>query len=122
MRQAYFDIKVVSPFARSYLSLTPARLFHQAEQGKIREYAARIRDVEHADFVPLVFTTTGGMAPLSKKVLKIVSEKISAIQDIPQSVVSGWLRCRFSFALLRTTLMCLRGTRKKKERIFPEPH
>src|SRR6185312_1537565 len=38
MRQAYFDIKVVSPYARSYSSLSPPQFFRQAEQSKIREY------------------------------------------------------------------------------------
>ena len=42
-RQAYFDVKVVSPFARSYAHLKPAQLFHQAERAKIREYRERIR-------------------------------------------------------------------------------
>jgi hypothetical protein len=119
MRQAYFDIKVVSPYARSNLPFTPAKLFHKSEQSKNREYADRIRNVERADFDPLVFTTTGGMAPGSQ--LKKIAEKISGKKDLPYSVVCGWLRCRFSFALLRTTLMCLRGTRKKKNWISGEP-
>ena len=59
MRQAYFDIKVVSPFARSNSSLSPSQLFRKAEQSKIREYADRIRNVEHADFNPLVFRRDG---------------------------------------------------------------
>jgi len=33
-----------------------------AENSKIREYRERIREVEHGDFNPLVFTCTGGMA------------------------------------------------------------
>jgi hypothetical protein len=113
-RQAYFDVKVVSPFARSYVNLKPAQLFRQAEQAKIREYAERIREVEHGDFDPLVFTCTGGMAPRSSLILKRLAGQISRKQNLQQSVVSGWLRCRFSFALLRTTLLCVRATRHKK--------
>jgi hypothetical protein len=52
MRQAYFDVKVVSPFARSYCNLKPAQLFKQAERAKIREYRERILNVEHGDFTP----------------------------------------------------------------------
>ena len=116
MRQAYFDIKVVSPFARSNSALSPSQLFRKAEQSKIREYADRIRNVEHADFNPLVFTTTGVMAPQCQQIFKKIGEKIAQIKELPYSVVCGWLRCRFSFALLRTTLICLRGTRKRKEK------
>ena len=56
MRQAYFDIKVVSPFARSNLNKPHKSLFHEAEQQKDREYKARINQIEQADFTPLVFT------------------------------------------------------------------
>jgi len=121
LRQAYFDIKVVSPYARSYFTLSPTQLFHRAEQSKIREYAARIHEVEHADFNPLVFTTTGTMSPQCEKIFKKISEKIAELKELPYSVVCGWMRCRFSFALLRTTLICLRGTRKRKER-FGKAH
>ena len=59
LRQAYFDVKVVSPFARSNAHLDPAQLYKNAERAKIREYKERILNVEHADFNPLVFTTCG---------------------------------------------------------------
>ena len=114
MRQAYFDVKVVSPFARSYAHMTPAALFKMAERSKIREYQERIRNVEHGDFNPLVFTCAGGMAPQTQIVVKRLAEKMSLKQNLPLSVVSGWLRCRLSFALLRTTLLCVRATRRKK--------
>ena len=114
MRQAYFDIKVVSPFARSNLNKPHKTLYHEAEQQKDREYKARINQVEQADFTPLVFTTAGGMAPRMQLFLKRISQLMSEQQDLVNSVVSGWLRCRFSFALLRTTLICLRGTRRKR--------
>ena len=100
----------------SYSSLSPEQLFRQAEQSKIREYADRIRNVEHADFSPLVFTTTGVMSPRCKIIFKKIAEKIAQLKELSYSVVCGWMRCRFSFALLRTTLICLRGTRKRKEK------
>ena len=54
------------------------------------------------------------MAPHMQLFLKRISLLMSEQQDLANSVVAGWLRCRFSFALLRTTLICLRGTRKKR--------
>ena len=71
--------------ARSYSSKTSAQLFRDAENAKNREYRERIRQVEHADFNPLVVTTAGGMAP----------------------------QCHL--VVIRTTLMCLRGTRRKRQ-------
>ena len=113
-RRALFDVKVVSPFARSFVNLKPDQLFRQSEKQKIREYSERVNEVEHADFTPLVFTCTGGMAPQSSIVVKRLAEKISKRQNIAFSVVAGYLRCRLSFALLRTTLICLRGTRRHR--------
>jgi hypothetical protein len=46
--------------------------------------------------------------------MKRLAEKMSEKQNVHLSVVSGWLRCRLSFALLRTTLLCVRATRYKK--------
>ena len=114
MRNAFFDIKVVSPYSKSYSRMTTASLFRMAENAKMREYAERIRDVEHADFNPLVFTTAGGMAPQCQIVVKKLAAVLSEKQGVPKSVVTGWLRCRLSFALLRTTLLCVRGTRAKR--------
>jgi len=114
LRQAFFDVKVISPFAKSNMKLEPAQMFRQAEKQKVREYGARIKEVEHADFTPLVFTCTGGMAPKCHLVIKRLAEKMSMKQNLSFSVVSGWLRCRLSFALLRTTLLCVRATRSKK--------
>jgi len=114
MQQAFFDVKVVSPYARSYSRLTAAQLYRMAEKSKMREYAERIREVEHGTFNALVFTTAGGAAPQSSAILKRLAEQISEKKNLHRSVVSGWLRCRLSFALLRTSLLCLRGTRRKR--------
>jgi hypothetical protein len=114
MRMAFFDIKVVSPYARSYASMSSVALYRQAEKSKEREYAERIRNVEHADFNPLIFTTAGGMGPQCHLVVKRLATTLSEKRGLPNSVVAGWLRCRLSFALLRTTLLCVRGTRARR--------
>ena len=119
MRMAFFDIKVVSPYAKSYASMSSEALYLNAEKAKGREYAERIRNVEHADFNPLVFTTAGGMGPQCQLVVKRLAATLSAKKDIPNSVVAGWLRCRLSFALLRTTLLCVSGTRARRVNIDP---
>jgi hypothetical protein len=111
MRRAFFDITAFSPYASSYSNQSMPSLFRKAEQNKKRQYNDRILNVEHADFTPMVFATSGGMGPQASIVTKRLCEKLAEKQDLPISVVSGWLRCRISFALLRSTLVCLRGTR-----------
>ena len=113
-RQAFFDVKVVSPFAKSYAHMTPAALFRLAEKEKMREYGDRIREVEHADFNPMVFTCTGGMAPQCQVVVKRLAVRLAEKKGLSVSVVAGWLRCRLSFALLRSTLVCMRATRRRR--------
>ena len=114
MRQALFDVKVVSPHARSYADYNLAALYKHAEAYKMRQYAKRVQEVEKADFMPLVFTCAGGIAPKSLLLLKRLAEMISEKQNLPMAQVSGFLRVRFSFALLRTTILCIRATRRKK--------
>ena len=94
-------------------------LYHHAETQKDREYKQRIIEVEHADFMPLVFTCAGGISPKNRLLLKRLPEMISEKQNIHVSQISGLLRVRLNFALLRTTVLCCRGTRKKKYNAEP---
>ena len=89
------------------------------ENRKNREYRERILQVEHADFNPLVFSTSGGMGPQATAVTKQLAKKISDQNDLPESVVMGWLRCRISFAILRSSLVCLRGSRPHRPQETP---
>ena len=93
---------------------TQKSILQTAEKSKQREYRERILEIEHADFNPLVFTTVGAIGPQSQIVMKRIAEKLSEKKGVTLSVVTGWLRVRLSFALLRTTLLCVRGTRRKK--------
>ena len=40
---------------------------------------------------------------------------------MPYSQAVGWLRCRVSFALLRSAIFCLRGSRGKKQGASIQP-
>ena len=54
------------------------------------------------------------MAPKSQLILKRLAEIISEKQNIHLSLICGWLRVRMSFALLKSTILCIRGTGKRK--------
>jgi hypothetical protein len=49
MRSAFFDIKVVSPYAKSNAHLSNPSMYRKAEKSKEREYSERIKNIEHAD-------------------------------------------------------------------------
>ena len=57
-QDAIFDIRVFHPNASSNHSKTTAAAYRKHETAKKREYAQRIREVEHSVFTPLVFSTT----------------------------------------------------------------
>ena len=80
----------------------------------MREYRARILEVEHADFTPLVFTCAGGIAPQSQMMLKRLAERISEKQGLNYSQVAGWLRAKINFSILKTTILCIRATRERR--------
>ena len=79
-----------------------------------REYGFRVREVERGSFTPLVFTTNGGAAPEAVTFLKRLGSQISDKKNEPYSVVMNFLRCRLSFSLLRSSLLCLRGSRSNR--------
>ena len=84
------------PNAESNKDLTP-----QHENEKKRMYASRVMEVEQAMFTPLVFTTTGGMAPECQIYHKRLEELLSAKKGEDYSTTMSWIRTRISFAILR---------------------
>ena len=88
---------------------------------KMLAYGERVRRVEHGSLTPLVFTCTGGAGPSGSQFIKRLASKISDHRDMPYSQAVGWLRCRVSFALLRSAIICLRGSRGKKQGASIQP-
>ena len=111
MRRAFFDTTAFSPYTNHHKTRNLKSLYRADELRKMREYKDRIMNVEHADFTPLVFCTAGGMGPQASVTVKRIAERLSEKKELPRSVVSGWLKCKISFALLRSSIVCLRGTR-----------
>ena len=116
-KDAFFDIRVFYPRASSYRGSRLASLYRQHENKKRAEYGQRVREVEHGCFTPLVFTTGGGMAAEATVFFKRLASLISEKRKESYACVMGWLRCVVSFCLLRSSLVCLRGTRIKQKKI-----
>ena len=108
---AFFDVRVFHPNAASYRGSSLPSLYKRHEQMKKREYSARVREVEQGCFTPLDFTTSGGMGREATTFYKRLADLLAEKRQLPYGVVMGWLRCRLSFALLRSALLCIRGSR-----------
>ena len=119
-QRAFFDIRVFNPLAPSYQNTPLAQCYRRNEQEKKRAYDQRVREIEHGSFSPLVFTTTGGMGTVATVVYKRLAAVIAEKHEKPYSKTMQWIRCRLNFSLLRSAIMCLRGSRSSRH--HPEHH
>ena len=78
-------------------------------------------EVEHGSFTPLVFSTTGGMGRQSTIFYSRLASLLARKRHQPYSTTMGWLRCHLSFSLLRSSILCIRGSRSSRHVIprFP---
>ena len=68
-------------------------------------------EVEHGTFTPLVFSTSGVMAHECSAYHKTLAEKLANKKSERYEDVMRYLRVKFSFLALKSTLLCLRGSR-----------
>ena len=108
---AFFDERVCYPNAESYRGLTPKQIYRQRESEKKRMYASRVLEVEQGSLTPLVFTTTRGMAGECTRYHSGLAELLSTKKGENYGITMSWIRAKVSFALLRSALLCLRGSR-----------
>ena len=109
--KAFVDIRIFDPMAPCHHNITLDAAHKKNEQEKIRAYSERILQVDHGSFTPLVFTTAGGMGPKAKCFYSRLADVMANKKHQPRNHVITWMRCRLSFSLLRSALLCLRGTR-----------
>ncbi|KAG0718112.1 hypothetical protein GWK47_053125 [Chionoecetes opilio] len=110
-QRAFMDIRIFDPMAACHRGISLEAAHQRNEQEKIRAYGERIQHVDQGSFTPLVFTTSGGMGPHAKCFYSRLADVMAEKKHQPRSHVVAWMRCRLSFSLLRSALLCLRGTR-----------
>ena len=113
-QSAFFDVRVCHPNADSYRELSPKQIFQLHENEKKRQYSRRVLEVEQGTFSPLVFTSTGGMADECKRFHSRLAELLALKKGDDNATTISWIRAKVSFAILRSALLCLRGTRRKR--------
>ena len=80
-----------------------------------------MREIEHRSFTPLVFSASGGMGPTARVLYKKLASMIATKHNKAYSKTLNWMRCRISFSLLRSAVMCLRGSCSSRGRSPPFP-
>ena len=93
-------------------------VLRDAEMGKKRNYNRRVMEVEHGSFTPLVFTSTGVMSHECTIFHKALAEKFSEKRGERYEEVMRYLRVKLSFLALKSTLLCLRGSRSSSKTVI----
>ena len=112
-QRAFFDVRVFCPLSSYYQSKSLQQCYKDNEALKKRKYEQRVREVEHGCFSPLIFSTSGGCGPVSTLFIKRLAILHSEKFQRPYSATINFIRCRYSFAILKSALRCLRGSRSK---------
>ena len=68
-----------------------------------------------ASFTPLVFATTGGMGREATAFYKRLADLLANKNNVAYSTTMAWMRCSLSFSLLRSAVMCIRGSRSSSD-------
>ena len=116
MERTFLGVRVIHTNAPSYREKSIENIYDQHEKEKKRAYNQRIMQIERATFTPLVFSTTGGMAPECTRYHKKIAELISNKTKEEYSKVMNYIRTRVRFTLLRSTLLAIRGERGRPKK------
>ena len=113
-QSAFFDGRVCHLNADSYKNLTPEQINKLHENDKKRLYSSIVLEVERGTFTPLVFTTTGGMSNVCQRYHSRLAELLAVKKQESYASTIAWIRTRVSFAVLRSALVFLRGSRSRR--------
>ena len=108
---AFFDIRVTHVNSSSQAGKATSTIFRAHEMEKKREYLQRVLDIEHGAFTPLVFGTNGGMGQECKIFIKHLATTLAEKTDEKYSDIITWLRTKTSIMILKSAIMCVRGSR-----------
>ena len=110
-QRVFFDVRVFDPNAQRYRNTEIKKCYHKNEEEKKKAYNERVLQVENGTFTPLVFSATGGMGRECRMFFTRLSEMIAEKRNISVSSAMNFVRTKISFSLLRSALLCLRGSR-----------
>ena len=115
-QKAFLDVRVFNPSAKKYRTIDQAFIMNERE--KKNEYCQRVLQIENGTFNPLVFSINGGMgkecAAVYKRIAQMMADKR---ESTSYSDCITFIRTRLSFAVLRSAMRCIRGSRKLNNRV-----
>ena len=121
-QQAFLDVRVFHPNASRYVNLSLQQCYKRNEDEKKRHYNERILQVENGSFTPLVFSIYGGMARKCQMFYSRLADLLAEKKKISKSIISSWIRTKLCYALQKSLLLCLRGSRSLNRNISNFEH
>ena len=113
--RTFFDIRVSHPNCPSNANRPLEQIYRLNEQEKKRQYNERVMSIEKGTFTPLVLTTTGGMSNECTALFRRVAGLMARKSKDKYADVLRHIRVRTRVALLKSTLIALRGFRGKPQ-------
>ena len=110
-QNAFFDIRTTNADSSSQISKSIKTILKNHEQEKKRNYNTRVMEIEQGTFTPLVVTTKGVVGHECSRFHKTLASKISMKSDEKYNDIIKLIRTKLSFIVLRSALLCLRGSR-----------
>ena len=113
-QMAYFDVRVFNPIAKTYLGLDLSSSYRRNEKEKKRAYNHQVQLVDQGTFTPLVFSCLGGCGKEGSAFFKRLALKLSELRNCDFAKVMSYVRTCLNFSLIRSCLLCIRGSRSAK--------
>ena len=112
LEAALFDVWVFNPFSASAVTLPLPQLYKRHEQEKQRRYEQLLQE-ENCSFTPLIFSTSGGVSPLTKQFLQHLAKKLSEKKFGNYAQALCQLCTGLAFTITMAGSMCLRICRSR---------
>ena len=113
------DIRVFNPLAKCYRNKSLAKCHEAHEKEKKVKYAARVVEVEHGTFTPLVFSCFGGTSRECSAFYKKLSEKLAEKRNLSISEATCIIRTKLNYSLIKSLVLCIRGSRTIRDDVDP---
>ena len=110
-QNAFFDIRLTNVNANSQKNQSVETVLRKHEKEKKTSHNSRIMNVKHETFTPLVFSLTGSEGQEASMFHKHIAQKISAKTEENYDIALSLIKCKLSFLILRSVLICVRGSR-----------
>ena len=77
-------------------------------------------DIEHGTFTPLIFSVSGAMGKECSMFHKHIAERLAIKTGEKYGKIIFTIRCKLSFLIIKSALMCVRGSRSHNLKTIEE--